>query len=63
MSFLLNAKPVDALAIIVHQSAQQKVGQQWVKKLRTYHVNWLSNLAGIHADFDPSRQSYPKTTI
>ncbi|KAF6763966.1 P-loop containing nucleoside triphosphate hydrolase protein [Ephemerocybe angulata] len=33
MSFLLNAKPVDALALIVHRSAQEKVGRHWVKKL------------------------------
>lgn len=33
MSFLLNSKPVDALAIIVHRSAQDKIGRQWVKKL------------------------------
>lgn len=34
--FLLNGKPVDALAIIVHQSAQDKVGRAWVKKLRKF---------------------------
>ncbi|KAJ8079104.1 Translation factor guf1 mitochondrial [Marasmius tenuissimus] len=33
MSFLLNGKPVDALALIVHKSAQEKVGRAWVKKL------------------------------
>ncbi|KAH0830660.1 GTP-binding protein lepa C-terminus-domain-containing protein [Lanmaoa asiatica] len=33
MVFLLNGKPVDALALIVHQSAQQDVGKTWVKKL------------------------------
>ncbi|KAF8077727.1 translation factor GUF1, mitochondrial [Lyophyllum atratum] len=33
MSFLLNAKPVDALAIIVHRSAQDKIAREWVKKL------------------------------
>ncbi|KAG2020059.1 Guf1 protein [Coprinopsis cinerea AmutBmut pab1-1] len=33
MSFLLNGKPVDALALIVHRSAQDRVGRQWVKKL------------------------------
>ncbi|KAF5373944.1 hypothetical protein D9758_000732 [Tetrapyrgos nigripes] len=35
MVFLLNGKPVDALAIIVHKSAQDKVGRAWVKKLHT----------------------------
>ncbi|KAN0077193.1 P-loop containing nucleoside triphosphate hydrolase protein [Tylopilus felleus] len=33
MIFLLNGKPVDALALIVHRSAQQDVGRMWVKKL------------------------------
>lgn len=34
MLFLLNGKPVDALALIVHRSAEQEVGRAWVKKLR-----------------------------
>lgn len=38
MTFLLNAKPVDALALIVHRSAQDAVGRQWVKKLRMYQL-------------------------
>ncbi|PPQ64103.1 hypothetical protein CVT24_008920 [Panaeolus cyanescens] len=33
MTFLLNGKPVDALALIVHKSAQEAVARQWVKKL------------------------------
>ncbi|KAI0819081.1 GTP-binding protein lepa [Irpex lacteus] len=33
MLFLLNGKPVDALAIIVHRSAEQEIGRAWVKKL------------------------------
>ncbi|KAI0317581.1 GTP-binding protein lepa [Amylostereum chailletii] len=33
MLFLLNGKPVDALALIVHRSAEQTVGRAWVKKL------------------------------
>ncbi|KAG1754377.1 GTP-binding protein lepa C-terminus-domain-containing protein [Suillus lakei] len=33
MVFLLNGKPVDALALIVHRSAQDEVGRKWVKKL------------------------------
>ena len=36
MTFLLNGKPVDALALIVHRSAQDTVGRQWVKKLRMF---------------------------
>ena len=34
MVFLLNSRPVDALALIVHRSAEQAVGRAWVKKLR-----------------------------
>ncbi|TRM62532.1 GTP-binding protein lepa C-terminus-domain-containing protein [Schizophyllum amplum] len=33
MMFLLNAKPVDALALIVHRSNVDTVGRAWVKKL------------------------------
>ncbi|KAK7693822.1 Translation factor guf1 mitochondrial [Cerrena zonata] len=33
MTFLLNSRPVDALALIVHRSAEQEVGRAWVKKL------------------------------
>ncbi|KAI0006188.1 GTP-binding protein lepa [Russula compacta] len=33
MIFLLNTKPVDALALIVHRSAEQRIGKMWVKKL------------------------------
>lgn len=36
MVFLLNNKPVDALALIVHRSAEQDVGKIWVKKLREF---------------------------
>jgi len=36
MVFLLNERPVDALALIVHRSQQEAVGRQWVKKLRTF---------------------------
>ena len=36
MIFLLNGKPVDALALIVHRSAEQAVGRRWVKKLRKF---------------------------
>jgi translation elongation factor EF-4 len=34
MVFLLNGRQVDALALIVHKSAQQLIGRAWVKKLR-----------------------------
>ncbi|KAJ7510108.1 P-loop containing nucleoside triphosphate hydrolase protein [Mycena galericulata] len=33
MVFLLNGKPVDALALIVHRSHEDAVGKLWVKKL------------------------------
>ncbi|GJJ12546.1 Translation factor guf1 mitochondrial [Clathrus columnatus] len=33
VSFLLNHKPVDALALIVHTSSAAAIGQMWVKKL------------------------------
>ncbi|CAL1705284.1 unnamed protein product [Somion occarium] len=33
MTFLLNGRPVDALALIVHRTAEQEVGRAWVKKL------------------------------
>ncbi|KAI0306413.1 GTP-binding protein lepa [Multifurca ochricompacta] len=33
MIFLLNNRPVDALALIVHRSAEQAIGRMWVKKL------------------------------
>ena len=36
MIFLLNNKPVDALALIVPRSAEQRVGKMWVKKLREW---------------------------
>ena len=36
MTFLLNAKPIDALALIVHPSVQDIVGRHWVKKLREH---------------------------
>jgi translation elongation factor EF-4 len=49
MTFLLNGKPVDALALIVHRSAQETVGRQWVKKLRMFcepiPLSDLSNVA------------------
>ncbi|KAA1469343.1 GTP-binding protein lepa [Dentipellis sp. KUC8613] len=33
MIFLLNNKPVDALALIVHRDAEQDIGKVWVNKL------------------------------
>ncbi|CAO3647063.1 unnamed protein product [Cunninghamella echinulata] len=34
MSVLLNAKPVDALSVILHKSQVDQVGRDWVKRLR-----------------------------
>lgn len=33
LNLLLNSKPIDALAMIVHRSAAQSVGRVWTKKL------------------------------
>jgi translation factor GUF1, mitochondrial len=45
MIFLLNSKPVDALALIVHRSNQDSVGKAWVKKLREWFtIAFLSTL-------------------
>ena len=33
MTFLLNQRPVDALAMIVHKSAHEAVGREWAKRL------------------------------
>ncbi|KAJ8501662.1 hypothetical protein ONZ51_g447 [Trametes cubensis] len=33
MTFLLNGKPVDALALIVHADKAEAIGRQWVEKL------------------------------
>jgi translation elongation factor EF-4 len=38
MTFLLNGKPVDALALVVHRSVVQEVGKAWVTKLRKQPV-------------------------
>ncbi|KAF7295365.1 Translation factor GUF1, mitochondrial [Mycena indigotica] len=33
MVFLLNSKPVDALALVIHRSKEDEIGRLWVKKL------------------------------
>ncbi|KAF7322622.1 Translation factor GUF1, mitochondrial [Mycena chlorophos] len=33
MVFLLNGKPVDALALVIHRSKEDEIGRVWVKKL------------------------------
>lgn len=42
MTFLLNGRPVDALALIVHRSAEQAIARAWVKKLREWLHSTLS---------------------
>jgi len=42
MVFFLNGRPVDALALIVHRSAEQAVGRCWVRKLRKFIILRLS---------------------
>lgn len=34
MTFLLNGKAVDALALVVHRSAAESIGREWALKLR-----------------------------
>lgn len=45
LNMLLNGKPVDALAMIVHKSAAQAVGRAWTKKLREVLPRQLFELA------------------
>jgi len=35
---MLNGKPIDALALIVHRSAMMLVARAWVKKLREWKI-------------------------
>jgi len=58
MTFLLNGKPVDALALIVHRSAQETVGRQWVKKLRKFSHPFAWAMPTSYF-----RQSYPSTIV
>lgn len=43
---MLNSKPVDALAMVVHRNAAVAIGRTWTKKLRklpaTYHLRGSS---------------------
>ncbi|GMK56546.1 hypothetical protein CspeluHIS016_0303860 [Cutaneotrichosporon spelunceum] len=45
LNMLLNQKPVDALALIVHKDAAQFIGRQWVKKLKEVLPRQLFELA------------------
>ena len=36
MNILLNGKPVDALAMIVHRESARSVGKEWTKKMSEY---------------------------
>jgi translation elongation factor EF-4 len=42
---LLNGKPVDALAMVVHSSAAPTIGKAWVKKLKDVLPRQLFELA------------------
>lgn len=56
MVFLLNGKPVDALALIVHRSAEQVVGHAWVKKLR----KWIFTAKGSYLKLFISDKVIPR---
>ena len=60
MIFLLNNKPVDALALIVHRSAEQKIGRMWVKKLREhrYYLDFCTIMANVILDKVIPRQLF-----
>jgi hypothetical protein len=69
MVFLLNNKPVDALALVLHRSNEQEVGRAWVKKLRT-SLPLAALILLRHTNFTPSfppspirRQSHPPTAL
>lgn len=42
---MLNGKPVDALAMIVHRAAAASIGKAWVKKLKEVLPRQLFELA------------------
>ena len=62
MTFLLNGKPVDALALIVHRSAQDTIGRQWVKKLREHYASCINNSLFQHSLY-PKRPGYSSTIV
>jgi hypothetical protein len=45
LNILLNSKPVDALAMIVHRSAAQAIGGDWCKKLKKVVPKQMFELA------------------
>jgi len=45
MTFHLNGKPVDALAMIVHKSVAHDVGKRWVRKLKEVIPRTLFEIA------------------
>ena len=46
MSFLLNQRPVDALAMVVHKSAYETIGRVWAKRLSKFSsmTNFLGQI-------------------
>ena len=45
LNMMLNSKPVDALAMIVHKNAAQTIGRVWTKKLRAVLPRQLFEVA------------------
>jgi translation elongation factor EF-4 len=45
LNMMLNSKPVDALAMIVHRNAAQTIGRVWTKKLRAVLPRQLFEVA------------------
>jgi translation elongation factor EF-4 len=44
MDVLLNGKPVDALATVLHRSQVQQVGREWAKKLKNVIQRWVTHV-------------------
>ena len=58
MLFLLNGKPVDALALVVHKTEQDDVARRWVKKLRKSLSRILGSLSMMASDAIIPRQLF-----
>lgn len=48
---MLNSKPVDALAMIVHRAASQSIGRIWTKKLRELRPRVLQAIVSVKLTF------------
>ena len=58
MTFLLNGQTVDALALVIHRSQEQRVGRAWVKKLRACRFPRRSGQANASLDKIIPRQLF-----